>query len=75
MGSDADSVMLIVAGVLQELLDANYSVKIIDLEHTFLYSIRWDCEMTSEDKQKLINLMKKHMVNSNQKNNDDDDDD
>ena len=54
VGSDADSVMLIVAGVLQELLDANYSVKIIDLEHTFLYSIRWDCEMTSEDKQKLI---------------------
>lgn len=62
VGQDVDSVMLIVTGVLKELLDGGYHVQIRDIEHTFIFTIRWEIEMTEEDKKKLINLMQQHMI-------------
>ena len=62
VGHDTDSVFLIVTGTLEELLNGGYEVKIRDIQHTFLFSIRWDSDITKCDKDRLLGLLKKHMT-------------
>jgi hypothetical protein len=61
IGNDVDSIMVIVTQVLRELIDADYMVKIYDREHTYLFDIRWSTELTSNDRHKMITLLKKHI--------------
>lgn len=62
VGSDKDSMMLIVSGTLRELVEAEYDVKIRDLGHLYLFTIRWESSLTKEDKKDIIKFMKKYIV-------------
>jgi hypothetical protein len=61
VGEDVDSVILIVSGVLRELVNGDYDVKIRDLNHSYLFTIRWESDITNIDRRDIIKFMKTHM--------------
>jgi hypothetical protein len=65
VGSDIDSMILIVSGTLRELIEAGYDVKIMDLGHLYIFTIRWESSLSKDDRKDIINFMKKHMVTVN----------
>lgn len=67
VGQDTDSMMRIVSGTLKELINAGYHVGIRDMEHTFIFTIRWEIEMTDVEKDALLSLMEEHMVDKKKK--------
>jgi hypothetical protein len=62
VGEDIDSIILIVSGVLKELVDGDYDVKILDLNHSYLFTIRWESELTTIDRRGILKFLGKHMV-------------
>lgn len=67
IGEDVDSIILIVSGVLRELVNGNYDVKIRDLQNSYLFTIRWEAELTTSDRRSILEFMKKHMVSSDER--------
>jgi len=62
VGNDIDSMILIVSGTLRELIDGGYDVKIRNLEHSYLFTIRWESSLTKNDRKEIINFIKKYTV-------------
>lgn len=62
VGGDIDSIILIVSGVLRELVDGDYDVKIRDLTHSYLFTIRWEAELNDIDRRDIIKFLGKHMT-------------
>jgi len=67
VGEDVDSIILIVSGVLRELVDGDYDVKIRDLNHSYLFTIRWEAELTIIDRRDILKFLGTHMIHDDEK--------
>lgn len=62
IGNDPDAIAQIVAGVLGELVDGDYDVKIKPGENVYIFYIRWSAELPTHERQKITKLLRNHMV-------------
>jgi hypothetical protein len=62
VGTDVDSVIIIVSSILRELVDAGYEVSISDLGSTYLFSISWNVRLSLGERTDITTFMAKHMT-------------
>jgi hypothetical protein len=64
IGEDPESILTLVTTIIKELKSAGYKVKLKDINHSWLFTIRWITDLTMRDKRKMLELLKEHMADS-----------
>ena len=62
IGDDPDIVLTIVTTVIRELKKAGYTLAIRDLEHSYLFEVRWLTTLTGRARDDMEALLREHII-------------